>query len=146
MVSQIWVNIGSGNGLVPDGAKPLPEPMLTSHRRCSVAFSWEHLSKNCSWICNMCLKITLLKLLRHPPRANELNWGPCVCCSNAPVVDVAIKRVLEQRGEVVPRTGLTPHDVFYRQASWHKFMEVWENILLSYGHLLDAFLNLKIYQ
>ena len=26
---QIWVNIGSGNGLLPDGTKPLPEPMLT---------------------------------------------------------------------------------------------------------------------
>ena len=24
-----WVNIGSGNGLVPSGNKPLPEPMLT---------------------------------------------------------------------------------------------------------------------
>ena len=25
----ILVNIGSGNGLLPDGTKPLPEPMLT---------------------------------------------------------------------------------------------------------------------
>ena len=24
-----WVNIGSGNGLVPSGNKPLPKPMLT---------------------------------------------------------------------------------------------------------------------
>ena len=23
-----WVNIGSGNGVLPDGTKPLPEPML----------------------------------------------------------------------------------------------------------------------
>ena len=29
MVTKIWVNIGSGNGLLPDGTKPLPEPMLT---------------------------------------------------------------------------------------------------------------------
>ena len=28
---QIWVNIGSCNGLLPDGTKPLPEPMLTYH-------------------------------------------------------------------------------------------------------------------
>ena len=27
---QLYVNIGSGNGLVPDGTKPLPEPMLTN--------------------------------------------------------------------------------------------------------------------
>ena len=29
MVSWILVNIGSGNDLLPDGTKPLPEPMLT---------------------------------------------------------------------------------------------------------------------
>ena len=40
MVTQIWVNIGSGNGLVPDGTKPLPEPMLTNHQHCLVAFTW----------------------------------------------------------------------------------------------------------
>ena len=30
MTTKIWVNIGSGNGLLPDGTKPLPEPMLIS--------------------------------------------------------------------------------------------------------------------
>ena len=29
---QIWVKLGSGNGLLPDGTKPLPEPMLTDHQ------------------------------------------------------------------------------------------------------------------
>ena len=28
MATEIWVNIGSGNGLLPDSTKPLPEPML----------------------------------------------------------------------------------------------------------------------
>ena len=28
---QIWVNIGSGNGSVPDDTKPLAEPVLTYH-------------------------------------------------------------------------------------------------------------------
>ena len=27
MAAEIWVDIGSGNGLLPDGTKPLPEPM-----------------------------------------------------------------------------------------------------------------------
>ena len=31
MVTQIQVNIGSGNGLLPDGTKPLPEPLLTDN-------------------------------------------------------------------------------------------------------------------
>ena len=26
-----WVNIGSGNGLLPDSTKPLPEPILIYH-------------------------------------------------------------------------------------------------------------------
>ena len=29
MATEVWVNIGSGNGLLPDSTKPLPEPMLT---------------------------------------------------------------------------------------------------------------------
>ena len=29
MAAEIWVNTGSGNGLLPDSTKPLPEPMLT---------------------------------------------------------------------------------------------------------------------
>ena len=32
MATENWVNIGSGNGLLPDGTKPLPEPMLTYHQ------------------------------------------------------------------------------------------------------------------
>ena len=30
MATKIWVNMDSGNGLVADGAKPLPVPILTS--------------------------------------------------------------------------------------------------------------------
>ena len=29
MVTKNFVKIGSGNGLLPDGTKPLPEPILT---------------------------------------------------------------------------------------------------------------------
>ena len=32
MVTENRVNIGSDNGLVPDGTKQLPEPMLTYHQ------------------------------------------------------------------------------------------------------------------
>ena len=32
MATENWVNIGSGNGLLSDGTKPLPEPMLTYHQ------------------------------------------------------------------------------------------------------------------
>ena len=29
MATYIWVNTDSGNGLMPGGTKPLPEPILT---------------------------------------------------------------------------------------------------------------------
>ena len=32
MALEILVNTGSGYGLLPDGTKPLPEPMLTYHQ------------------------------------------------------------------------------------------------------------------
>ena len=33
MALEILVNTGSSNGLLPDGTKPLPEPMLTYHQQ-----------------------------------------------------------------------------------------------------------------
>ena len=41
MATQIWVNIGTGNDLLPDGTKPLPEPMLTYHKYGPVAITQE---------------------------------------------------------------------------------------------------------
>ena len=40
MVTKICVNIGSGNGLLPVGNNPLPEPMLTYYQEGQVAFIW----------------------------------------------------------------------------------------------------------
>ena len=37
MVKQIWVDIGSGDALLPDGTKPLPQPMLAYYQQGSVA-------------------------------------------------------------------------------------------------------------
>ena len=38
MAIETYVNIGSGNGLLHDGTKPLPEPMLTDHQLNPVTF------------------------------------------------------------------------------------------------------------
>ena len=47
MVTEIWVNIGSGNGLLPDGTKPLSEPMLTDHQQSPVTFILGLFHKRC---------------------------------------------------------------------------------------------------
>ena len=30
MAKEMWINIGSANGLLPEGTKPLPEPNSTN--------------------------------------------------------------------------------------------------------------------
>ena len=52
MAADNWVNIGSGNGLVPDSPKPLPEPMV------STWFSGTHLTP----ISQEVLKISIHKI------------------------------------------------------------------------------------
>ena len=64
-MTRNWVNIGSGNGLLPDGTKPLPEPILTYHQR---ALSLEDLKISIS-------KITFLESHSDLPGANEFKGG-----------------------------------------------------------------------
>ena len=47
MVTKMWVNIGSGNGLMPDGTKPLPEPVLTDHYWSPMTFILGQFHKKC---------------------------------------------------------------------------------------------------
>ena len=46
MVTEIWVNNGPGNGLLPDGTKPSPEPMLTCNQRGPLELTCGQLHKN----------------------------------------------------------------------------------------------------
>ena len=63
--------MGPGNGLLPDGTKPLPQLMLTYHERCYAAFNKEHFHKNCPWTCSVaCGRRSYL--LPHLPGANVL--------------------------------------------------------------------------
>ena len=53
------VNIGSAYGLLPDGTKPSPEPMLTDHQWSPMTFISGQFQKRCS-ITKICLKMTYL--------------------------------------------------------------------------------------
>ena len=61
MAVKIWVSIGSGNGLLPVGSKPLPEPILTYPSQEMIGNS----------IRDMCSESTLLKLLPFFPSLRE---------------------------------------------------------------------------
>ena len=79
MVSEILVNTGSCNGLLPDGTKPLPDPMLTYHliSFCDIypkiAILQETLVRSFD---KMSLKITLSKLLSYLQEDNALKIKP----------------------------------------------------------------------
>ena len=45
---KIRIDNGSGNGLLPDGTKPLLEPVLTYHQRCFEALYYDQFYKKCS--------------------------------------------------------------------------------------------------
>ena len=71
----IWVNIGSGHGLLYDGTRPLPEPLLIYHQWGSVALTGVRpISKDVLkiWIRKSNLNYTLVKLLSQTSRVNEL--------------------------------------------------------------------------
>ena len=73
MVKEVWVIFDSGNGLLPGGTKPLPEPMLTDHQwspvTCILGKFYEILYPS---ITKSCLKVTYLKFHSNFPRVNEL--------------------------------------------------------------------------
>ena len=62
---EIWVNIGLGNGLLPDGTKPLPEPSLIHYMNlsskvfCGIQLRAISQEVFMNLICDMCSEITL---------------------------------------------------------------------------------------
>ena len=74
MATKIWVNIGSGNGLLPDGTKPLPGPMLTDHHLKSSDIHSRSISQEMPQpsITKIHLEILYLKFHLNFPGATEL--------------------------------------------------------------------------
>ena len=73
MAAGIWVNIGSGNGLLPDGTKPLPEPMLTYHQGTKGFIGGQFKKRYLShqWP-NLTGKLLIWKFLWNLPGTNDL--------------------------------------------------------------------------
>ena len=74
MATTICVNSGSSNGLLSDGTKTLPEPILTPDYFGTLAFNWEQFHDECPsfFFDTMGLNVILLLLVRHLPGA--FNW------------------------------------------------------------------------
>ena len=70
---EVWVNIGSGNGLVPNGTKPLPKPMLTNHQWCAVAHSWGQFHWKWSRYLSL-IHVCVWKLLKIAAASSRGQW------------------------------------------------------------------------
>ena len=77
MSTQDWIYISSKNGLLPDGTKPLSEPMLTNHYRDPVAYTWGQAHKEYPSTQDTCplhdFGYYKLKFIDAILNANELN-------------------------------------------------------------------------
>ena len=71
---SIWVNIGSGIGLLHDDIKPLPEPMLTSHHWSPVTFTWFRATSR---------RVSKLPWWRHQMETFSVLLA--ICAGNSPV-------------------------------------------------------------
>ena len=91
MATKIWVNIGSGNGLLPDGTKPLPEPMLTNPQRSQVSFILGQFHKRC--LNHQSLK-SVWKL--HVWNFIQISQGPISSVSSMPQLPTDGKSTLFQ--------------------------------------------------
>ena len=66
----MWVNIGSHNGVLPDGTKPLPELALTNHKCDPVTFTWNMWKQNHKrYLIHQSLKLAW--------KSHHLNKGQC---------------------------------------------------------------------
>ena len=85
MATETWVNIGSVYGLLRDGTKPLPEPVLTGHQSSDIhigAISQEMPQPS---ITKIILRITYLEFYSNFPGVNELNGGYFLSASTCKV-------------------------------------------------------------
>ena len=95
---HIWVNIGSGNGLLPNGTKSLPEPMLTSSDVfCGIHFRVISQEMLINLIRNMCSEIVLLKSPPHLPATSELTLSPLIITSIKLLMHSQTSTVLQLR-------------------------------------------------
>ena len=64
---KLWLNNGSGNGLLPSGNNPLPEPMLAYHKWGQVIFVWGPFHKR--HLGHQLLKLAWKSIIIKSPRS-----------------------------------------------------------------------------
>ena len=154
MALGVLVNTGSGNGLLPDGTKPLPEPMLTDHQWSPVTFILGQFHKRCynhQSLTKICLKITYLKFHSNFPGANELTHKikssqGTYLVSSVNTLDKRTAKYQEYTALlwVIGRQNLHPHVLMMLILTWERFSSSiyrhhsWSRAQLTIVHSLQS--------
>ena len=105
MATEIWVNIGLGNGLLPDGTKPLPEPMLAYHQWGPKTFTWKKFHER--YPNHQSLKWTWKPFLNSPRgqwvKSNDRFW--CFLCCLKTFTHVYQCMMTSSNGNIFRVTG-----------------------------------------
>ena len=146
-----------GKGLLPDGTKPLLEPILTYNQRYSVALTWEQLHKevsNIGFITVHGLNEGHMNLSNYTRSAHELNlqhtfednifktittshkesMNPKV---GKPSSSLSLEGSLYQKQNSVSLNSLWPSDVIWRQESRSTLAQVMACCLTAPSHYLN---------
>ena len=96
MVTEIFVNIGSGNGVLSDDTKPLPEPMLTDNQWSQITFILGQFDKVTTFNHSNLLENYMSKIVLKFSRGQWVNRIP------HPLGHLAVKDVLGSKDTVRP--------------------------------------------
>ena len=139
MTTETWVNIGSGDGLLPDGTNPLSEPMLTDNQRSPVTFILRQFYKSClnyHAVTKIHLKITYLKFhsnqhfiqikLTHPPGQNGCPFAQTIY-SDAFFLDEKFCILIKISLKFVPNGPIHNNPALVQKLAWLHSI-IWTNV------------------
>ena len=119
METYIWVNIASGNGMLPDGTKPSSEPMLTNPW-------WGLLVPEGNFaqisILAMSLKIATPRLQPHFPRVNELR------CHSYKEIFHFLSIIEKTRAALTPKYPRPPRSIYGTTWSYCETVILWNSL------------------
>ena len=134
MVTQIWINIGSGNGLSPEGIKQLPEPMVTYHKYDPVAFIWEQIHDRYLYHQFLIsLSKLFVKISLKSPRVQWINYWDHNTQQDWVCFDFVIS-ILPQTEALYPNYIFTMHFFNAKYYPFYTFYWMLNNIFCTESH------------
>ena len=140
MATEIWVNIGSDNGLLPVGTKPTS---WTNVHWSSVKSNYIHISAISQKIpqpaiTKICWKITYLKFHSNFPRANELIWCDLMWCNLMWFYTTVFFYFRAVQAQFRCFNGCNPKESVLSSQVYKRLVKLLDNLKRNYNKCLDV--------